>query len=90
MAWITAPDEDDPATDPAARALYDADREALGFVRGYTEVFAHRPAVYAAWAQLNGSIKASMDLRTYELATVAAARRHHITGGIQRTSGKQR
>ena len=38
-------------------------------------MFAHRPAVYAAWAQLNGSIKASMDLRTYELATVAAARR---------------
>jgi alkylhydroperoxidase family enzyme len=31
--------------------------------------------VYAAWAQLNGAIKASMDLRRYELATLAAARR---------------
>lgn len=75
MAWITGPDDTDPATDAAVRALYDADREALGFVRAYTQVFAHRPAVYAAWAQLNGAVKASMDLRTYELATVAAARR---------------
>ena len=33
------------------------------------------PSVYAAWRQLNGAIKAGMDLRRYELATVAAARR---------------
>ncbi len=70
-AWIGGPDE----AEPEVRALFDADRETLGFVRGYTQVFAHRPAVYAAWAQLNGAVKASMDLRTYELATVAAARR---------------
>ena len=31
--------------------------------------------MYAAWRQLNGAIKANMDLRRYELATVAAARR---------------
>jgi uncharacterized peroxidase-related enzyme len=31
--------------------------------------------VYEAWAQLNGAIKAGMDLRRYELATLAAARR---------------
>jgi alkylhydroperoxidase family enzyme len=37
--------------------------------------FADRPEVYAAWAQLNGAIKAGMDLRRYELATFAAARR---------------
>ena len=37
--------------------------------------FAERPDVYAAWVQLNGAIKASMDLRRYELATLAAARR---------------
>lgn len=34
-----------------------------------------RPEVYAAWGQLNGAIKAGMDLRRYELATLAAARR---------------
>jgi uncharacterized peroxidase-related enzyme len=37
--------------------------------------FAPRPEVFAAWGQLNGAIKAGMDLRRYELATLAAARR---------------
>jgi alkylhydroperoxidase family enzyme len=37
--------------------------------------FAERPEVYAAWAQLNGAVKARMDLRRYELATLAAAQR---------------
>jgi uncharacterized peroxidase-related enzyme len=31
--------------------------------------------VYAAWRGLNGAIKSGMDLRHYELATVAAAQR---------------
>jgi alkylhydroperoxidase family enzyme len=37
--------------------------------------FARRPEVLAAWQQLNGAIKATSDLRRYELATLAAARR---------------
>ena len=37
--------------------------------------FAARPEAFAAWQQLNGAIKARMDLRRYELATLAAARR---------------
>jgi uncharacterized peroxidase-related enzyme len=37
--------------------------------------FATRPAILAAWQQLNGAVKESMDLRRYELATIAAARR---------------
>ena len=37
--------------------------------------FEGRPEVYAAWQQLNGAIKEGMDLRRYELATLAAARR---------------
>ena len=41
----------------------------------FERAFAERPEVYAAWAQLNGTIKAGMDLRRYELATLAAARR---------------
>ncbi len=41
----------------------------------YERAFQQRPAVYAAWGQLNGAIKAGMDLRRYELATLAAARR---------------
>jgi len=41
----------------------------------YERVFADRPEVLAAWVQLNTAIKAGMDLRRYELATLAAARR---------------
>ena len=41
----------------------------------HERAFAERPEVYEAWAQLNGAIKAGMDLRRYELATLAAARR---------------
>jgi alkylhydroperoxidase family enzyme len=37
--------------------------------------FTERPEVFAAWVQLNTSIKEGMDLRRYELATLAAARR---------------
>jgi len=41
----------------------------------YERAFEPRPAVYEAWQQLNGAIKAQMELRRYELATLAAARR---------------
>ena len=41
----------------------------------YERAFEARPDVYAAWARLNGAIKANMDLRRYELATLAAAQR---------------
>lgn len=44
-----------------------------GYVPNYVSTFAARPAVYEAWQQLNQAIKASMDLRRYELATLAAA-----------------
>ena len=43
--------------------------------RNYERAFTERPEVYAAWMQLNTAIKAGMDLRRYELATLAAARR---------------
>jgi alkylhydroperoxidase family enzyme len=41
----------------------------------HERAFAERPEVYAAWGQLCGAIKAGMDLRRYELATLAAARK---------------
>jgi alkylhydroperoxidase family enzyme len=41
----------------------------------WERAFEERPEVFAAWQQLNGAIKAGMDLRCYELATLAAARR---------------
>lgn len=47
--------------------------ENLPVATNYERAFAARPEVYAAWQQLNGAIKAGMDLRRYELATFAAA-----------------
>jgi alkylhydroperoxidase family enzyme len=46
-----------------------------GVERNLDRAFAERPDVLAAWVQLNTSIKANMDVRRYELATLAAARR---------------
>jgi uncharacterized peroxidase-related enzyme len=73
MSYLSTPVEAE-ARDDVVR-MYDADRARLGHVANYTKVFALRPEVYDAWAQLNSAIKAGMDLRRYELATVAAARR---------------
>jgi alkylhydroperoxidase family enzyme len=50
-------------------------RQNASVPRNYEVAFAERPEVYAAWVQLNGAIKERMDLRRYELATLAAARR---------------
>jgi uncharacterized peroxidase-related enzyme len=68
----TIPEADAP---PAVAAMYEADREALGHLPNFARAFSLRPEVYAAWRGLNGAIKSGMDLRRYELATVAAARR---------------
>jgi uncharacterized peroxidase-related enzyme len=73
MTFIETVPEDDAAG--ATAQMYATDREALGFLPNFTRAFSARPAVYAAWRQLNGAIKSGMDLRRYELATVAAARR---------------
>jgi alkylhydroperoxidase family enzyme len=41
----------------------------------FQRAFAERPEILEAWVQLNSAIKARMDLRRYELVTLAAARR---------------
>jgi uncharacterized peroxidase-related enzyme len=68
MSYIEAPSEEQ------AAELYEADRARAGYVANYTRLFAHRPAVNAAWKQLSAAIQAEMDPRRYELATLAAAR----------------
>ena len=77
MAYIeTVPDAD--ATGAVER-MYDVDREALGARRERPREVRHGPEAYAAWRQLNGAVKSTMDLRRYELATLAAARRLRST-----------
>jgi uncharacterized peroxidase-related enzyme len=63
----------------AVADVYENDRAVHGGVPNFTRAFSLRPDVYAAWLGLNGAIKAGMDLRRYELATVAAARRLRST-----------
>jgi uncharacterized peroxidase-related enzyme len=45
-----------------------------GYVPNWARVFSLRPAVREAWSGLLQSIRANLPLRTYELATLAAAR----------------
>ena len=67
----TVPKDEAP---PVLAELYEADRMKFGYVPNLTRAFSLRPGVYAAWRELIGAIQAGMDLRRYELATVAAAR----------------
>lgn len=71
MAFLTGVPEDEASG--LVAELYDADRAGWGFVPNFATTFSLRPEAYAAWRQLNGAVKASMDLRQYELATLAAA-----------------
>jgi uncharacterized peroxidase-related enzyme len=73
MTFIDTVDE--AAAEGATRDIYTTDRDVFGFLPNFTRAFSMRPEVYLAWRQLNGAVKANMDLRRYELATIAAARR---------------
>src|SRR5262249_2311877 len=66
---------DTSATSDDSRRQQDADAARLGYVANYTKLFALAPDAYDAWQHLNGSIKEGMELRRYELVTLAAARR---------------
>ena len=71
MTFIeTVPEEQ---AEGATAQMYATDTEAFGHLPNFTQAFSHRPAVYAAWRQLSGAIRSGMDLRRYELATIAAA-----------------
>jgi uncharacterized peroxidase-related enzyme len=77
MAYIeTVPEQG--ATGPVAE-VYERDREVFGDLPNFTQAFSLRPEVYTAWRELNGAIKAGMDPRRYELATIAAAQRLRST-----------
>ncbi|WP_238010417.1 carboxymuconolactone decarboxylase family protein [Dactylosporangium sp. AC04546] len=65
MTYLETPDES---------PLYQPEIDRFGYVPNYTRVFALRPEVYGAWAGLGRSVKSGMDLRRFELATLAAAR----------------
>jgi len=72
MAFVEMVSSEDATGEVAA--MYQDEVVRRGYLPNYVRAFSARPAVYRAWAQLNGAIRAH-DVRRYELATLAAARR---------------
>jgi len=62
------------AADGADRELYEKELAEDGEVSNMTRLFSLRPDVYEAWGRLKDAIRGNIDLRRYELATLAAAR----------------
>lgn len=63
---------EDEATGLVAK-IYDDDIKSLGYVTTQTKAMAINPEVYEAFEALLGTITSAMDLRRYELVTLAAA-----------------
>ena len=73
MAYIeTVPDD---AAEGEVAALYASEAERVGYLPNYVRAFSLRPHVYTAWRGLAQAITSTADLRRFELATLAAARR---------------
>jgi len=72
MTFISAISEDQAPAD--VKQMYDKYLEKMGYIPNYARAFSHRPEVMEGWTNLLGSIRGNMDLRRYELVTLAAAR----------------
>lgn len=71
MAYIqTIPQEE---ASGLLKEVYDQVMADSGVVDNGVQAFSLRPAVHAAWEHLRDCIQANMDLRRYELVTLAAA-----------------
>ncbi len=57
----------------AVRSIYERELANRGYVPNFARLFSLNPAAYEAWGTLLGSIRERMDLRRYELVTLAAA-----------------
>jgi uncharacterized peroxidase-related enzyme len=55
------------------REFYDEDLADDGYISNISRLYSLKPEVLAGWRTLIGSIRDTMDLRRYELATLAAA-----------------
>ncbi|MET1005380.1 MAG: hypothetical protein ABWX96_07515 [Propionibacteriaceae bacterium] len=72
MGYLRDLDETD--VGPQAQQLFAEERAEQGYVANYTQLFARRPEVNAAWENLSGAIRSGMDRRRYHLVTLIAAR----------------
>ncbi len=62
------------ADDTEIGAWFDQQRASWGYLPNYAPAFASRPDVARAWTALNTAIRAGMDRRRFEIATIAASR----------------
>jgi uncharacterized peroxidase-related enzyme len=72
MAFIATIPEDHAPDD--VQQMYEQNLEKQGFIPNYSRVFSHRPQVMETWALLLRAIKSNLDMRRFELVTLAAAR----------------
>ncbi|MBS1787034.1 MAG: peroxidase-related enzyme [Acidobacteria bacterium] len=72
MAFIATIPEDYAPDD--VKQMYAQNLEKQGYIPNYSRVFSHRPQVMEAWGNLLRAIKGNLDMRRFELATLAAAR----------------
>lgn len=56
------------------RQMYDEVRARFGYVPNWAQAFSLRPGVRDGWTALLRSVQSNLPARTYELATLAAAR----------------
>ena len=63
-----------PDSDPHAAAKYAEDLHSDGFVYRHTQAMEIDPEVHALFDAITGSLAGSLGIRTYELATLGAAR----------------
>ncbi|MGH2628141.1 MAG: hypothetical protein ACRDHY_15995 [Anaerolineales bacterium] len=56
------------------KEIYDRDMQSDGRIANHTLAMSLRPEAIRGWRGLIGAIRGTMDLRRYELATLAAAR----------------
>lgn len=72
MAFIrTIPPAD---AEGPVRQMYDEVRARFGYVPNWAQAFSLRPGVRDGWTALLRSVQSNLPARTYELATLAAAR----------------
>ena len=60
--------------DGAVRQMYDQAHGRFGYLPNWARAFSLRPGVMDGWVSLLKSIQSNLPVRTYELATLAAAR----------------
>lgn len=72
MAFIrTVPPSD---AEGPVREMYEQAHERFGYVPNWTQAFSLRPGVRDGWVALLKAIQSNLSVRSYELATLAAAR----------------